>query len=183
MSEPIFRDKQIEIPKEAMMGGPGGTGPMPGRMGIPTVPVQVVNNSKHELPKYETSGASGMDLSANIDSPLVIEPNQTTLIPTGISVACPPGLEFQVRPRSGLSFKTGLRVTNSPGTIDSCYRGEVKVIAQNTGDTPITINDGDRIAQLVLCPVLKCSWVTVSELSETDRGTGGFGSTGVAKSA
>lgn len=147
--------------------------------------VKVVNKSKHNLPQYETSGAAGMDVRANFEvdgKKLTIIPGATVLIPTGLFVAIPEGYEIQVRPRSGLSFKTALRVANAPGTIDSCYRGEIKVIMTNTGRVEEIINDGDRIAQLVLCPVIKCEWNEVStedQLGETDRGTGGFGSTGV----
>jgi len=155
--------------------------------------VKIVNKSKHKLPQYETSGASGMDIRANLEtSSISIAPGQTVLVPTGVFVEIPDGYEIQVRPRSGLSLKTKLRVANSPGTIDSCYRGEIKVIMTNTADAvhnyPIgiqhvsyeneVINDGDRIAQIVLCEVPKINWVYATELSDTDRGTGGFGSTG-----
>lgn len=146
--------------------------------------VKVVNKSKHDLPSYETSGAAGMDVRANLDAPMthfIIPAGDTKLIPTGLFVAIPEGYEIQVRPRSGISFKTKLRVANSPGTIDSCYRGEIKVIMTNTGDVDHIIQDGERIAQLVLCPVIRCEWDKVdseNELGETDRGAGGFGSTG-----
>jgi len=143
--------------------------------------VKVVNNSMNLLPEYETSGAAGMDVRADLVNPLTIVPGDTQLIPTGLFVAIPEGFEIQVRPRSGLSLKTGLRVANAPGTIDSCYRGEIKVIMHNTGKISQIINHGDRIAQLVLAPVVKCEWenvIDVNYLGETDRGTGGFGSTG-----
>jgi dUTP pyrophosphatase len=146
---------------------------------IPKAPVRVINKSKHPLPQYETSGASGMDVKANLETDkMMISSGETALVPTGLFVEIPPGLEIQVRPRSGMSLKTKMRVCNSPGTIDSCYRGEVKVIMENTGVEPFAINDGDRIAQLVLCPVIQVQWQETETLSETDRGVGGFGSTG-----
>jgi dUTP pyrophosphatase len=147
---------------------------------MPPVQVKVYSESKHGLPQYETSGASGMDLKANEDVKLY--PHETTTVGTGIYIELANALEFQIRPRSGLSLKTKMRVANSPGTIDSCYRGEIRIIIENTGNDLITINDGDRIAQMVLVPVLKCSWKQVEtkeSLSATDRGEGGFGSTGV----
>ena len=142
--------------------------------------VKVINKSKFSLPKYETSGAAGMDVRANLESETChFSPGETIAVPTGLFVEIPEGYEIQVRPRSGLSLKTKLRVANSPGTIDSCFRGEVKVILTNTSHLiPATIEDGDRIAQFVLCPVVRCEWDEVDELSDTDRGTGGFGSTG-----
>lgn len=146
---------------------------------FPPFPIKIYSESKHELPKYETSGASGMDLKAN--EAKKIYPSETTTIGTGIYVELPGTLEFQIRPRSGLSLKTGLRVVNSPGTIDSCYRGEIRIILQNTGSEPIDIKDGDRIAQMVLVPVLKAGWQQVQskeQLSDSDRGENGFGSTG-----
>jgi dUTP pyrophosphatase len=141
--------------------------------------VKVVNRSTHSLPAYETSGAAGMDIRSN--EPVNIGPGDTVLVSTGLFVAIPEGYEIQIRPRSGLSLKTGLRVANAPGTIDSCYRGEIKVIMHNVGDKTEPIYTGDRIAQMVLCPVIKCEWDEVSDvvnLGETDRGEGGFGSTG-----
>lgn len=133
------------------------------------------------LPSYETTGAAGADVRASlgIGEKLVIKPGQRLLIPTGLSMEIPVGYEIQVRPRSGLSFKTGLMVLNSPGTIDSDYRGEVKVIMGNLGTTDEVINHGDRVAQLVLAPVVQASYeVAGVALSETVRGAGGFGSTG-----
>lgn len=145
-----------------------------------SVKVKVINKSKFALPKYETSGASGMDIRANLENDyFVIDKFGTSLIPTGLFVEIPDGYEIQVRPRSGISLKTPLRVANAPGTIDSCYRGEIKVIITNTSDTPFTINDGERIAQLVLCEVPKIEWNETEILSESDRGIGGFGSTGL----
>lgn len=133
------------------------------------------------LPSYETKGAAGADVRASLEDKdqLVIKPGQRVLVPTGLSMEIPLGYEVQVRPRSGLSFKTGLMVLNSPGTVDSDYRGEVKIILGNLGDKDEVINHGDRVAQLVLAPVVQAAYVlTTQELSETDRGTGGFGSTG-----
>lgn len=141
--------------------------------------VNVVNTSDNPLPTYETSRASGMDVRAS--EVTEIRPRSTAIIKTGLFVEIPPGLELQVRPRSGLSAKTKLRVANAPGTIDSCYRGEIGVIIDNTGEDEIKIAKGDRIAQLVLVPVLRCMWRQLddkSQLGETDRGAGGFGSTG-----
>lgn len=133
------------------------------------------------LPSYETTGAAGADVRANLGAgeKLLIKPGQRVLIPTGLVVEIPAGYEIQVRPRSGLSFKTGLMVVNSPGTIDSDYRGEVKIIMGNLGLTDEVINHGDRVAQLVLAPVIQASFIETNDsLSETARGTGGFGSTG-----
>lgn len=145
------------------------------------VKVNILNKSNHPLPQYETSGASGMDARANIPSgQIIIKAGEKILIPTGLFVEIPEGYEIQVRPRSGISFKTDLVVVNSPGTIDSCYRGEIKVIMKNTSDrNEYSILDGDKIAQLVLCPVSKCEWFSTDQLSDTDRGQAGFGSTGI----
>lgn len=133
-----------------------------------------------ELPAYETTLAAGMDLMAAVDSEVVILPGGRALVPTGLAIALPPGFEAQVRPRSGLALKQGLTVVNTPGTIDADYRGEVGVILINHGDTPFTINRGMRIAQMVVAPVTQAVWNEVDTLSESDRGTGGFGSTGTA---
>ena len=132
------------------------------------------------LPSYETDGAAGMDVRAAVaaDAPLVLMPGQRDMVPTGLCVAIPHGYEIQVRPRSGLAAKHGITALNSPGTIDSDYRGEIKVILINHGDTPFTIARGERIGQLVLAPVTRLSWGEVEELDETARGAGGFGSTG-----
>jgi dUTP pyrophosphatase len=129
-----------------------------------------------DLPHYATDGAAGMDVLSAED--LVLQPGMRHAIATGLSVAIPPGYEIQVRPRSGLALKHGIGVPNTPGTIDSDYRGEVKVILINHGAEPFAIRRGDRIAQLVLCPVVRMSWLKVEELDETQRGEGGFGSTG-----
>ena len=131
-----------------------------------------------KLPAYATKGAAGLDLVAAIDAPVEILPGKRALIPTGLQIAVPHGFEAQVRPRSGLALNNGLTVLNSPGTIDSDYRGEVKIILANLGDEPMNILRGTRIAQLVFCPVETITWRHVTELEGTERGKGGFGSTG-----
>lgn len=140
--------------------------------------VQIVNNSKHELPKYATKLSAGMDLRANIEEPIVLQPGERRLIPTGIHIGLPQGYEAQVRPRSGLALKHGLTCLNSPGTIDADYTGDVGVILINHGQEPFTINDGDRIAQMVIAKYKQVTWVEVEELQATERGDGGFGHTG-----
>ncbi|MEP4034713.1 dUTP diphosphatase [Roseibium polysiphoniae] len=130
------------------------------------------------LPAYQSDLAAGLDLLAAVDEPLVLSPGKRALVPTGLAMALPAGFEGQVRPRSGLAAKNGVTVLNTPGTIDADYRGEVKVILINLGDEPFTIARGARIAQLVVAPVLQADLIEVSTLSETQRGTGGFGSTG-----
>jgi dUTP pyrophosphatase len=132
-----------------------------------------------ELPKYETDGAAGADVRAQISEPMTLQPKERALVPTALSVAVPEGYEIQVRPRSGLAFKQGIGVLNSPGTVDSDFRGEIKVIVCNLGDAPVTINPQDRIAQIVLCPISKIEWQIVDSLPQTNRGGKGFGSTGV----
>lgn len=141
--------------------------------------VKKLPHFKGELPKYETSGASGMDVRAQLEASVTLKPGERTLIPTGLVMEIPPGYEIQVRPRSGLAAKHGIAVSNSPGTVDSDYRGEVKIILTNLGTSEFTFNDQDRIAQLVLCPVLHVEWVEEVQLGVTERGAGGFGSTGV----
>nr|WP_241764721.1 dUTP diphosphatase [Hyphomonas johnsonii] len=133
-----------------------------------------------DLPAYETSGSAGMDVRAAVgaDDAVVLMPGHRAMVPTGLSVAIPEGYEIQVRPRSGLAAKHGLTCLNTPGTIDSDYRGEIKVILINLGDAPFTIARGERIAQLVLAPVTRLAWKKVGALDETARGAGGFGSTG-----
>ncbi|KCZ97507.1 deoxyuridine 5'-triphosphate nucleotidohydrolase [Hyphomonas polymorpha PS728] len=133
-----------------------------------------------DLPAYETAGSAGMDVRAAVPDrePVVLAPGQRAMVPTGLSVAIPEGYEIQVRPRSGLAAKHGLTCLNTPGTIDSDYRGEIKVILINLGAEPFTIQRGERIAQLVLAPVTRLAWSQVDQLSETARGAGGFGSTG-----
>ncbi len=135
---------------------------------------------KGDLPKYESTLASGFDIRAQVDAPMAIAPGATAMIPTGLSFEIPVGYEIQVRPRSGLAAKKAVTVLNTPGTIDADYRGEVKVILINLGAEPFVIQDQDRIAQCVLCPVLQVQMELVSELSDTQRGVGGFGSTGVS---
>ena len=130
------------------------------------------------LPSYATAGAAGMDLLAAVQAPLVLAPGARTLVPTGLAIALPPGFELQVRPRSGLALKNGIILPNSPGTIDEDYRGELQVIVMNAGTEPFTIERGMRIAQAVLAPVVRAGWTEVAELDDTQRGTGGFGSTG-----
>ena len=130
------------------------------------------------LPKYETNGSSGMDLSANIDSSIKINPGKTAIIPTGISLSVPNNYEIQIRPRSGLAAKNQISVLNSPGTIDSDYRGEIKVILINLGEKVFIVDKGDRIAQMVVCPIIKAKLKEVKNLEKSLRGSGGFGSTG-----
>lgn len=133
---------------------------------------------KGELPKYQTALASGFDVRAQIDGEIRLAPGERVLIPTGLSFAIPEGYEIQARPRSGWAIKEGIGLVNSPGTIDADYRGEVKVIVINLGQEPVTVKDQDRIAQLVLCPVLQANFELCDELDQTLRGAGGFGSTG-----
>ena len=140
--------------------------------------VKVINRSKHDLPKYETSLSAGVDVRANLDAPVIIQPMERALIKTGLFIELPEGFECQVRPRSGLAFKHGITVLNSPGTIDADYRGEVGVLLINLSNTPFTIEDGERVAQLVFAEYKQVRWEETSELNETERGAGGFGSTG-----
>lgn len=140
--------------------------------------VKVINRSHHDLPRYETALAAGMDVRANLSEPIVLKPLERAMVPTGLFVELPAGYEMQVRPRSGLAAKFGLTVLNAPGTIDADYRGEVKVILANLSSEPFTINDGERIAQLVVAQHSQVIWEPAEELSDTSRGAGGFGSTG-----
>mgnify|MGYP004563263885 FL=1 len=140
--------------------------------------VKVVNKSNHRLPEYATIGSAGMDIKANISEPVVLKPLRRELIPTGLYMQIPTGYEVQIRPRSGLACKYCITVVNAPGTIDSDYRGEVKVCLINLSDTPFVVNPGERIAQAVLNKVEKIEWNEVAELDETERGEGGFGHTG-----
>ena len=135
-------------------------------------------NPKVNLPSYKTKGSSGMDLMAFVDKPIIIPPGKSCLIPTGLSIAIPEDTEVQIRPRSGLAAKSSLSVLNTPGTIDSDYRGELKVILFNHGKENFLVNNNDRIAQMILMPVLKVDFQEVDNLPETIRGSGGFGSTG-----
>lgn len=133
---------------------------------------------KGELPAYQTAGASGFDVRAQLEAPIILKPMERTMIPTGLSFEIPMGYEIQARPRSGWAAKQGLTLLNTPGTIDADYRGEVKVIVVNLSQEAVTINDQDRCAQFVICPVLQVQFDVVDELSDTVRGAGGFGSTG-----
>jgi len=141
--------------------------------------VKITNKSKHPLPQYETIGASGMDVRANLTESISIEPLGRTLIKTGLFLEMEIGLECQVRPRSGLALKKGITVLNTPGTVDADYRGEVGVILVNLSNETVTIEDGERVAQLVFCKVEQVQLNEVAELNESTRGAGGFGSTGV----
>ena len=143
------------------------------------VEVKIINKSSHDLPDYETSGSAGMDLRANLDEKFILNPFERSAIPTGLFIELPQGYEAQIRPRSGLSLKTGLSIPNSPGTIDSDYRGEIKVIVANLSNEIVEINHGDRIAQMVLAKYERVNWTEVDNIDSTERGTGGFGSTGV----
>lgn len=140
--------------------------------------VQIINKSHHALPAYATGLSAGMDLRANITEPIVLKPLQRCLVPTGLSIALPEGYEAQVRPRSGLALKKGITVLNSPGTIDADYRGEIGVILVNLSDTDFVIEDGERIAQMVVARYEQVEWEEVETLSETERGEGGFGHSG-----
>ena len=140
--------------------------------------VQIINKSHHALPAYATGLSAGMDLRANITEPIVLKPLQRCLVPTGLSIALPEGYEAQVRPRSGLALKKGITVLNSPGTIDADYRGEIGVILVNLSDTEFVIEDGERIAQMVVARYEQVEWEAVETVSETERGEGGFGHSG-----
>lgn len=141
--------------------------------------VQIINKSKHNLPQYETSGAAGLDLKANIEESIFLKPLERVIVKTGLFIALPQGYEAQVRPRSGLAAKKGITVLNSPGTVDADYRGEIGVILVNLSNDVFEVTDGERIAQLVIAKHEQAEWVTVEELDSTQRGTGGFGSTGL----
>ena len=140
--------------------------------------VKIINRSKHDLPQYETEASAGVDLRANITESFTLQSLERNLIKTGLFLEIPEGYEAQVRPRSGLAIKHGITVLNSPGTIDADYRGEVGVILVNLSKEPFVIENGDRIAQLVFSKVEQAEWIAADELSETERGAGGFGSTG-----
>ena len=144
-----------------------------------SVIVKIINRSRHQTPAYETSSSAGMDLRANMDAPLTLRPLERAIIKTGLFIALPQGYEAQVRPRSGLAAKHGISVLNSPGTIDADYRGEIGVILVNLSNEDFTVNDGDRIAQMVIAAYAHTKWDEVNVLDETERGKGGFGSTGI----
>ena len=140
--------------------------------------IKIVNKSAYPLPEYATALSAGLDLKANITEPVTLKPLERVLVPTGLFIALPEGTEAQVRPRSGLAAKYGITVLNSPGTIDADYRGEIKVILVNLSSEPFVINPGERIAQMVVARFERAQWVEVQELDSTERGEGGFGSTG-----
>lgn len=142
------------------------------------VQIKIVNNSNNELPKYETSGSAGMDLRATLAEPVIIKPLQRVLIPTGLHIELPQGYEAQIRPRSGLAFKKGISVLNSPGTIDSDYRGEIKVLLINLSNETVIIDNSERIAQMIISKHETAEFIEVRELTDTVRGEGGFGHTG-----
>ena len=141
--------------------------------------IKIVNKSKHPLPEYATPGSAGMDLRANIDAPITLAPGERKLIPTGIYIALPVGYEAQVRPRSGLALKYGIGLANMLGTVDADFRGEIGVILINLGQEDFVVNDGERIAQMVIAKHERAEWEVVEELDETERGEGGYGHTGV----
>lgn len=147
-------------------------------MRLSSMQINIINKSEHPLPAYETAHAAGMDLRANITETVVLAPMQRILIPTGLFIELPVGYEAQIRPRSGLAFKHGVTVLNSPGTIDADYRGEIKVLLINLGSEPFEIKHGERIAQMIIAKHETANWQVVEQLSETTRGAGGYGSTG-----
>ena len=140
--------------------------------------VKIVNKSRHPLPSYETPASAGMDLRANLDEPVIINSLERALIPTGLYIELPVGYEAQIRPRSGLAIKNGITLLNTPGTVDADYRGEIKIIIANISNKKFVVNDGERIAQMVINQHERADWVEVKALLETERGAGGFGSTG-----
>ena len=141
--------------------------------------IEIINKSQHPLPNYETNASAGMDLRANIDESITLKPLERALVKTGLFIELPIGYEAQVRPRSGLAFKKGITVLNSPGTVDADYRGEIGVILVNLSNEAFVVENGERIAQLVIAKHERADWIEVVELTETTRGEGGFGSTGV----
>ena len=140
--------------------------------------VKIINKSHHQLPQYATPQSAGVDLRANLSEPVTLQPLQRALIPTGLFISLPIGYEAQVRPRSGLAIKKGITVLNSPGTIDADYRGEICIILVNLSNEPFVVNDGERVAQMVIARHEQAEWVEVETLDETERGAGGFGHTG-----
>ena len=141
--------------------------------------IRIINRSRNTLPAYETAHAAGMDLRADLGSTVTLSPMERKLIPTGLHIELPEGFEAQIRPRSGLAFKHGIGIVNSPGTVDADYRGEIKVLLINFSDVPFEINTGDRIAQMIVARHEKVNWEEVEILNETSRGAGGYGHTGV----
>lgn len=148
------------------------------KMGIKNMKIKIVNKSKHPLPNYATALAAGMDLRANLSEPVELFPLERSLIPTGLFIQLPEGYEAQIRPRSGLAVKHGISIVNAPGTIDADYRGEIRVVLVNLSNEIFTINDGERICQMVISKHEKVDWSEVEVLDETERGNGGFGHTG-----
>ncbi len=143
------------------------------------IKVKIINRSHHELPTYETFSSAGMDIRASLDAPVTLKPLERALIPTGLFMQLEHGYECQIRPRSGLALKHGLTVLNTPGTVDADYRGEIGIVLINLGSEPFTINDGERIAQMVIAPYTRVEWEPTDHLDETKRGEGAFGHTGV----
>ncbi len=141
--------------------------------------IEIINQSHHPLPEYATPLSAGMDLRANLDAPVTLQPMERQLIPTGLRIALPEGFEAQIRPRSGLALKKGITLLNTPGTIDADYRGEIGVILVNLSAEPFTVADGDRIAQMVIARYERAEWHAVTELDATERGEGGFGHSGI----
>lgn len=154
------------------------TAPVSGAIAIRVRRLRAADGARLPLPAYQTAGASGMDLLADLVEPLALAPGERALVPTGLAIEIPAGFEGQVRPRSGLALRQGLTVLNAPGTIDADYRGEVQVVLVNLGTERVEIRHGDRIAQLVIAPVVRAGWTEVDELSDTPRAGGGFGHTG-----
>lgn len=140
--------------------------------------IRIVNTSKHPLPSYETGASAGMDLRASLEQPVTLKPLERTLIPTGLFIELPVGYEAQIRPRSGMALKKGISLVNTPGTIDADYRGEIKLIVINLSQEQVVIEDGERVAQMIIARHEKAEWIRVEELKETERGAGGFGHTG-----
>lgn len=141
--------------------------------------VNVINQSKHALPSYQTEHSAGMDLRANLETPVILKPLQRALIPTGLFIELPEGHEAQIRPRSGLAYKHGVSIVNTPGTIDADYRGEIKVLLVNLSDQDFVVEDGERVAQMIVARYERVAWAETETLTDTERGAGGYGSTGV----
>ncbi|EJF09738.1 dUTP diphosphatase [Pontibacter sp. BAB1700] len=147
-------------------------------MNTTNLPVKVINQSKHALPSYQTEHSAGMDLRANLEAPVTLKPLQRALIPTGLFIELPEGHEAQIRPRSGLAYKHGISIVNSPGTIDADYRGEIKVLLVNLSGQDFVVEDGERVAQMVVARYERVAWAQAEVLTDTERGAGGYGSTG-----
>ncbi|WP_299987840.1 dUTP diphosphatase [uncultured Pontibacter sp.] len=147
-------------------------------MNTTNLPVKVINQSKHALPSYQTEHSAGMDLRANLEAPVTLKPLQRALIPTGLFIELPEGHEAQIRPRSGLAYKHGISIVNSPGTIDADYRGEIKVLLVNLSDQDFVVEDGERVAQMIVAQYERVAWAEAEVLTDTERGAGGYGSTG-----